>query len=135
MAFVDQLRDRATLQQSVETATNYGAPTIVWTNRASLQCSARQTSARVLQTYGRTGTEHGVTFSFDDRIPRVQGKNSLYDLLISPDQTDYRILFNTRTMTIIGTRKQSQGMHSTGADILMVDTVEAPERVGQLDAT
>lgn len=134
MVFLDQMRDRATLQQSVETPTNYGAPTIAWTARMSFQCSARQMSSRVLQTYGRTGAEHGITFSVDDQIPRTQGKNSFYDLLVAPDQTDYRILYKTRTMTIVGVNKPSQGMHSTMANVILIDTVEAPERVGQLDA-
>ena len=91
-------------------------------------------SSRVLVTYGRTGSEHGVTFSVDDQIQRTQGQNSLYDLLVVPDQADYRVLFKTRTMTIVGVNKPSQGLSNTMANVVLIDTVEAPERVGRLDA-
>lgn len=134
MAFADQLRDRATLQQSVLTDDGKGSGTEVWTNRLSFACSARQMSTRALITYGRTGTENGIVFSADDQIPRTQGKNSFFDLLDEPDQRAYRIVHNGRTMTVLGPNRPSQGMHSTMANVLLINTVEAPERVGSLDA-
>lgn len=134
MAYLDQMRDTATLQQSVETDDSYGG-TEVWTNRVSFPCIARQMSAAKLGTYGRTGVELGISFDVDDRITRTQGKLSLYELLIEPDQDAYRILFQgTRTMTIVGTTKLSQNIHNTMSMVLRLDTIEAPERVGRMDA-
>ncbi len=134
MAYLDLMRDRATLQQSVETADGYGG-TEVWTDRVSFPCIARQMSAAKLVTYGRTGAELGITFEVDDRITRTQSKLSLYELLIEPDQDAYRILFqNTRTMSIVGTTKLSQNIHNTMSMVLHIDTIEAPERVGRMDA-
>jgi len=134
MAYLDLMRDRATLQQSVKVADGYGG-TETWTNRISFPCIARQMSAAKLVTYKRTGSELGITFEVDDRITRTQSKLSLYDLLIEPDQRAYRILFqNTRTMTIVGTTKLSQNVHNTMSMVLQIDTIEAPERVGRMDA-
>ena len=71
----------------------------------------------------------------DDKIPRTQGTDSLHDLLIAPDQPTYRVLYGkTRTMTVVGVTKMSQGMHNTMSNVVRLDTIEAPERVGRLDA-
>lgn len=134
MAYADILRDRVMLQQSVQAADGYGGQDETWTDVLSVPARVTQMSSHRLQTYGRTGAEHGLTVFLGDAIPRTDSQTSIYALLTAPDETAFRFVYNTRTLTIIGVHKRSQGVHDTMAGSMFVDTVEAPERIGRMDA-
>ncbi len=138
MAFVDTLTDIVTLQQSTAGASDGAGSTGTgtWTKLVTHPCRVIQLTSRQLAVYERTEThEHGMRVIADDWITDVQGFTSLYSLLNSTGKNTFRYLYRGRTLTILGFTQASQGQHNTLAGIVQIDTVEAPEGVGRLDAT
>ena len=136
MAFVDTLTDMVTLQQATTGADGgYGSPVETWTSLRTFPCRAVQMSSRQLQVYERNETTgQGITFYASDLITRTLTHESLFSLLNAAGQDTFRLLYRGKTMTILGYRQQSQGMHNTMANIVQIDTEEAPEVVGRMDA-
>ncbi len=138
MAREDVLRDRMYLQQSAQTTDAMGGMTEVWTQVLTVPACFRQMSTRQLETYHREGFEHGIIVQAVDAISRTGGHSSLYSLLIAMSENAFRVIHHlngaTRTLTIIGVRSQSQGVHNTLGGWVEIDCVETPEGIGRFDA-
>ncbi len=134
MSYDDQLRDRVTIQQRVNTPDGGFGQASPWTDLRSIPARVTTVSARELRAYQRDGYEQVMRVVCDDSIRRTNGTNSLQAMFHDPNQPHYRIMYRGRTLNPVGVVRPLEGVHDTAAHHVFIDCIETPILTGQMDA-